>query len=174
MSVKGEPTEESQPGKELESTNELFPVGLELSELVAEFPREEISARLASIVVENDGITADFYRETSHFIERIKAETRIDWEKAVDDDEKHALSNRRQMLHQIGLIVLLLDTYWQLVDSDHEDLAAVLDGEIKSRRAELIYELTMLLEPRENAPTLINTDYFESILQKVEGLTAPE
>ena len=83
--INGEPTEQ------VENSAELFPVGSKLSELVAEFPREEIQARLAEIVIGTGELTADFYRETSDFIEGIKATTHIDWEKAVDENEKHAL-----------------------------------------------------------------------------------
>ena len=160
-----EPIEKSQ--------SELFPVGLRLSELVGEFSRGEVSLRLVASIVEKGELTPDFYAEISAYVEKIKAANRIDCEQAVDGDEKHALQNRERLLHQVGLIVLLLDTYWQLVDSGHEDLAELISADIISIRYELIEQLVMLLQPQSNAPTLIHVEYFESLLKRKEELILP-
>jgi len=69
---------------------------------------------------------------------------------------------------------LLLDVYFELFDNEQEDLASIISDEINSRRGSLLNQLTMLLEPKKNAPVLIHADYFESIQQKVAELGVPE
>ncbi len=154
----------------IEPSQELFPVGVKLSELVDKFPREETASRLVAIMIENGEPTADFYQQTGEYAERIKTACQIDLEKAVDENEKHALGIRAQLLHQTGLIILLLDTYWQLVDSGHKDQAEILAAEISDKSDELLGQLEMSLLRIESSPTLIHQDYFVSIQKMVEGL----
>ena len=169
MTVNDEPMEGNESPQELENTTEMFPVGPKLSELVAKFRDDTTADRLAENIVAAGEITEDFYHETGIFSSNIIAATESDWEKAVGTDEEVPLQLRRQILHQVGLIVMLLDSYWKIFDSGHEDIAEMLQSEIHSLRDELIYQLQQTLFDE----TLAHRDYFESILQKLEGLTTP-
>jgi len=142
------------------NAGESFPNFERLSEIGREAGDQLARSEFVNLLVSTGEVSGEVLVAANIYIESVKSASAAEVQMAVGDEEKYALQIKEQVLHQIALIIALLDASCDLEDSDNIEQSDQVREEALTRLEEFAAEMQNILDDK----SLIHREYFQTVL----------